>query len=448
MDATIYAVIIGNWDREIQGVVGHSNIVFGKQAAAYGFDGIVPEAVVHPGSVGELSEVIRIAHGRRLAVIPRGAGTKMGIGYPPTRADLILALNRLDKIGEYTPDDMTVTTDAGVTLGVLQDRLNSKGQFLPLDPPYSRATTVGGTLATNASGPSRCAYGTARDYLIGIKVVQPDGKVTSFGGKVVKNVAGYDLQKLYIGSLGTLGVIVEANFKVCPQPEASATLIVPLPDLELVGRISEGLVDSDLSPTMVELIGSTMVQRILLDDVAHTGNQLVISFEGVKEAVAWQVEQAQAMVRDLDAFASDPLHGESATRLRASVRELPARADVSFACRANLLPSMVVRFCKKAECIIDKVDVAGGITAHAMDGIVYVLMWDVPLHGVTELVNSLLRVAIHCGGNMTVERAPAEIKDKLPVWGAVRDDFKLMGLIKEKMDPSRILNPGRFVAGI
>ncbi|HEX2171477.1 MAG TPA: FAD-binding oxidoreductase, partial [Dehalococcoidia bacterium] len=191
-------------------------------------DGVRPAIVCRPGSAAEVGEALAIAQGHSAAVAPTGGATKLGLGNPPRRLDILLALDALIGIVDYSPADLTVTCRAGTVWRDLQAHLAAHGQFVPIDPPFADRATVGGVLATNSYGPSRIGYGTARDHLIGVAVANPDGAVTRAGGKVVKNVAGYDLNKLYIGSLGTVGVIVEATWKLLPVPVASATLLFSL----------------------------------------------------------------------------------------------------------------------------------------------------------------------------------------------------------------------------
>ncbi|MBF8286481.1 MAG: linked oxidase-like protein, partial [Dehalococcoidia bacterium] len=186
--------------------------------AAFAVDGLTPQAAVAPSSYEQVAAVMRYAHAEGLAVIPWGGGAHIHVGNVPARYDIALGLSRLNAVVEHEPADLTATVQAGMTLSELQGRLGGAGQLLPLDPPGGERATIGGILAANASGPWRHAFGSARDMTIGLRVVTAEGRITRAGGRVVKNVAGYDLCKLYIGSLGTLGVIVEATFKVASLP--------------------------------------------------------------------------------------------------------------------------------------------------------------------------------------------------------------------------------------
>src|SRR3990172_741034 len=190
--------------RHLESIVGAKGLLPPERPDAFAVDGLTPQAAVAPASYEQAAEVMRYAHAEGLAVIPWGGGTHIHVGNLPRRYDIALSLSRLNAVVEHEPADLTTTVQAGMTLSELQGRLGAAGQLLPLDPPGGERATIGGILATNASGPWRHAFGGARDMTIGLRVVTAEGRITRAGGRVVKNVAGYDLCKLYIGSLGTL----------------------------------------------------------------------------------------------------------------------------------------------------------------------------------------------------------------------------------------------------
>src|SRR5581483_8682706 len=192
----------------------------------YTIDGVLPRLMVTPPTINDLAQVIALANEHNLTVAARGGGSSMNLGGLPDRIDVLIETNKLTALLEHESPDLTCHVEAGITLADLQARLAAKGQRLALDPPNAQQATIGGLLASNASGPKRLRYGAARDLVIGLRVVQANGEIASSGGRVVKNVAGYDLNKLYIGSLGTLGIIVEANFKLHPLPAAERTLLL------------------------------------------------------------------------------------------------------------------------------------------------------------------------------------------------------------------------------
>ncbi|MCZ6891711.1 MAG: FAD-binding oxidoreductase [Chloroflexi bacterium] len=191
----------------------------------YTVDGRIPTAVAIPSGEEQLASVLAFASREGLSVVPRGSGSLGTLGNPPQNVDIVLATTGLEPLIDHRPDDLTVTVSAGVTLGALRERLAASGQWLPLDPPLAPRRTIGGILATDLSGPLSLSQGIARDLVIGMRVAGPDGEVTKSGGRVVKNVTGFDLAKLHIGALGTLGVILEASFKVWPLPSADTTQV-------------------------------------------------------------------------------------------------------------------------------------------------------------------------------------------------------------------------------
>ena len=198
----------------------------------YVIDGQAPDAVVQPQDRQQVAEVVRWAQQENVAVFPRGGGVHVSLGNPPGKRGVVLDLSQCNRILDFQPSDLTATVEAGVTLDALQQHVAGGGKFLPLESPLSNAATIGGILAANVTGPLRSSVGLPREWLIGIGVVNAQGLETKAGGKVVKNVTGYDLDKLYTGSLGTLGIIVEATFKLAPLATESGALMVVLPSMQ------------------------------------------------------------------------------------------------------------------------------------------------------------------------------------------------------------------------
>ena len=222
-------------------------------ATQFVIDGQAPEAVVYPTSLEEVSRLLKEANENGRALSPVGHGAFLHLGGVPKRYEQALCTTGLSAIVDYQPTDMTITVGAGLSLAQLQAILGENGQWLPLDPPCPERATVGGVIAANLNGPARFSQGTVRDFLIGIKVVRADGTLIKGGGQVVKNVAGYDLPKLYCGSFGTLGVIVEATFMIRPRPEAQTTLVLTFPSAEKAGEVGLKLTGSDMQPFFLEL---------------------------------------------------------------------------------------------------------------------------------------------------------------------------------------------------
>src|SRR5919199_4642659 len=208
----------------LESVVGRANLLTNAAVVEYAIDGVRPVMVVLPSDEAQIAEVLRLASEHQATVFPRGGGSHTFMGQTPSHVDLVLSVQHLQRQLAYEPADLTTTVQAGMRFCELQRTLGGHGQFLALDPPVTATTTLGGVVATNVSGPRRFLYGTARDVLLGVAVITVDGKRTKAGGRVVKNVTGYDLNKLYIGSLGTLAVIVALTCKLHPLPPGELTL--------------------------------------------------------------------------------------------------------------------------------------------------------------------------------------------------------------------------------
>src|SRR5436190_8726846 len=259
-------------------IVGNENVHAATAADAVA--GVQPKLVIEPGTARELAEILRLSNEAGLAVIPRGNGTKLGWGNSPARADLILSTVRMTEIIEHAWADLTVTVEAGCTIQRLQETLGQHGQRLALDPLWPEKATVGGVLSTNDSGALRLRFGALRDLIIGVTIALPDGTLASSGGKVVKNVAGYDLPKLVTGSLGTLGVITRAVFRLHPLPRNARTLTIMATDANDMQRIILAILDARLAVTAVQ---------------ARPGNEIDILLEGTQNGIASQ----EATIREI-----------------------------------------------------------------------------------------------------------------------------------------------------
>jgi len=383
--------------------------------ARYAVDGLRPAFVVSPSAPEDVGPTLAAANDVGAAVLPFGAGTQMALGMPPERYDLALDLRRLDRVIEYEPADLTVTVEAGIRLDELQRRLGEHGQWLPLDLPH---VTVGGLLATNASGPARHAHGTARDLVIGMTVVLADGSLVKSGGRVVKNVAGYDMAKLHIGALGTLGVIVQASFKVAPLPARTAV-------------VSAGAAFSRLMSINDRLVaGRLPVQALLLKkDAALSDWSLVARFAGGGGAV-------ERALRDATALAP------GATPAGEEHLDPPASAqNAALIVHASVPPNA-------GSSVYEALAALGAsVLAYPTVGVVYGAWADAGAVTPEALID-LRRRCVAAGGALVLERAAADLKRHVDVWGAPRADFSLMLRLKEELDPRRVLNPGRYLGGL
>ena len=405
-------------------------------------DGFVPQTVLRPHGVAVLADQVREAAAAGTALYPVGGGTMLDYGLPPTKPGSAVDLRGLDRVIDYPARDMTITVEAGITIARLRDVLKAEGQQLPVDVPFPDRATVGGAVATNASGPRRFGHGTLRDYVIGISIINDRGEEVKGGGRVVKNVAGYDLMKLYTGSLGTLGIISQVTLKVKPLPEATAAVAVPCPPAMLDTLLNRVLPATATRPTMIGVANTPAAERL---GSRATDFVVVLGFEEKATTVAWQVErlgrELPAEVRTTDS----EFQGDLATLLIQKWADFPLTNPHGLTFKANVVPAATAEFVRRA----DAIDPRPALIAHAGNGIVYGhLPGDLGPERAKAILDDLIRLAGERAGNVVVQRCPPAWKAVVPVWGRSTPDRALMRAVKDKMDPGRVFNPGRFVDGI
>ena len=440
----------------LQKIVGKAGVIQApKKLKDCAVDGLVPKAIVCPKNEKEIAKVLIFANANKMSVVPRGSGTKMAAGGVPRKVDLVLSMSKLNRVVDYDKANLSLSVQAGITLDALQKKLakGRKGNFLPLDPPFTEKATIGGIVATNSSGPKRYFYGTARDMLLGIKAVSPSGDIVSFGGKTMKNVSGYDMTKLMIGTWGGLGIITEITTKLLPLPEASATLLISFGDLEAAGKYIRKIVHSILLPSAVELISGAAAERL----GEKSKYLLALSLEGVVEAVARQVSEISDTSKKEGAKGVKVLKGAKEKAFWLHVRDfgngLAKKYGSPVILKSNFVISKHVELMARCEKITETAGVRAAFICHAGNGILYTYILEKPgagakLNGLIEVIGRLTLEAVKDEGNLVVESCPLEMKGKISVWGQPRHDQILMRRLKEKMDPGGVLNPGRFVGGI
>ena len=413
--------------QDLQNIVGENNVH--EATAEDGVGGVTPSLVVEPGSVEEISAVMKLASREGLAVCPRGGGTKTDLGAPPRSVDLVIGLGRMDEIIEHVPGDQVVRVQAGVKLETLQEKLAEADQMLALDPP-ERGATVGGVVAANASGPRRFRYGTVRDLIIGITVVLADGTVAKAGGKVVKNVAGYDLGKLFTGSLGTLGVIADCNFRLHPRPDSARTMAVEVDTPQAARDAAQAIVHSQVEATAIELHwdGETKLVSVLLESIPG-------GIEAKEERARFLLEPF-GEVRTLTDEEGDNLGPLD-----------PPPAGDAVAVKISAPPAELAAALESVLDAAERRDVGVRFAGHAGTGVTFA-----GLSGeegsLVEVVQEVRDIWTRRGGSVVVRSAPPSFKEKLDVWGPAGDYGGLLRRVKEKFDPGYAMNPGRFVGGL
>lgn len=437
---------------ELKGIVGDTGILPEEQVTAYTFDGYTPKVVVLPASVQEMQDVLQFAAKQGLSVMPAGAGTKLGIGNLPEKVDVLLSTTSLNSVVEYEPADLTVTVEAGIRLKDLQTELAKHRQYLAMNPPYADRCTIGGIVATNTSGSFRLRHGTARNQVLGLRVIRADGTVVKSGGKVVKNVAGYDLNKLYIGAFGTLGVITEVTLKLSPIPVRQAVLTADFQNVQDAVDTGLGIVGSQTLPMFVNLcINANLIQEGTEFFTNESKLTLVVGFGGDPETVSWQLTQGQGIVEQNGAIGVTVIEDESQQHLQEAVQEFPAdnRNTEIVTVKLNLKRTDIAGIASQ---IVDA-DWARNVQIMALlgSGVLYFtipVVSDTDLQTLADALTQLRQSVMAVQGNLIIEIAPPELKRRIDVWGSVEGTLRLMKQIKAKFDPEGLLNPGRFVSSI
>ena len=427
-------------------IVGAEHVRPGASEPAYAVHGRVAPLVAFPGRVAEVSRVLALAWDRRLGVVPAGQGNRLGWGGMPRRMDLVLALARLDRILVHQPADLTMSVEAGVTLGAVNRALAPHGQLLPLDPARAARSTIGGLIATAAAGPYRARYGTMRDLLLGVTAVRADGTVIRGGGRVVKNVTGYDIPKLLVGALGTLAVVVEAHLRLHPAPAEERSWLYGFPGPEAALAAAMALADTPVAVSRLELL-----DRSTLETVGHAeppDAALAVTIGGVAAAVRAQGERvAEVCVGGGGRVVTlnDRAHPEWWTAVSDST--WPTAPATTLALRIGTRPGDLVKALRGLDAALGD-GVARRATAEVLNGVLHAVLEGVPAEATAPLLERIRRGLAPVEGTCVVEHAPAEASGALDFWGSVGPALPAMRRLKAALDEPGLLNPGRFVGGI
>lgn len=410
-------------------------------------DGLGPLPVVRPATAAEVGDEVRRAAAAGGAVYPVGGQTLLDVGLPPSQDGVALDVTGLNAVIDYPARDMTITVQAGIRMADLQRLLAAEGQRLPIDVPAADRATLGGTIAANVSGPRRLGAGTMRDYVIGITTVNDEGQETKAGGRVVKNVAGYDFCKLHTGALGTLGIITQVTLKVRPVPESQALLT-----FGCGGHTLEGLLDrlhgSRTRPMCLDLVNARAAERLRAAAGVTLPRQpwvLVVGFEDSEPAVNWQIQQLIREVTDAGVHGVEALAGTSAAPLWQALAEGSHATAGALSLKANLLPGRLAAWCLLADAQPGAWELHGQAGSGIVRGTATATL---TLETTRPLLDRLAAEAAAAAGYLTLPRCPTAWKRELPVWGRPRDDVWLMRRVKDQLDPRHLFNPGRFVGGI
>jgi len=416
-------------------------------------DGVDVSGEETPESPQELARIMKEVHdaGKPMAAV--GSGTKLHLGNPLRAACVAMRTRRLSGIVEYEPDNLTVSVLAGTPLRELQETLRAHNQFLPLDPPLAERATLGGIVACNSSGPLRFRYGTVRDMLIGIGIVHADGTATKAGGKLVKNVSGYDMCKLYAGSLGTLGIFSDLTFKVQPRSDAVATVMLGYASLRQAFEATQALLRADLAPDTLEaLSGAAFAQ--LTGDAPVAPWILLVRFGESDCAVRWQVDSLRGIASASGGTIANALgtkESEEFWQRAASARE-SCDSDEPLLVKCSVMYKSAPDTGQFMADLGDRLQARTLLYCHCGSYILYGRYeWPQGACSAEALLREIAALRRYCaaaGGHAVVEKIRSDVKRSLDVWGYEGQAIDLMRRIKNEFDPNGLLNPGRFVGGI
>jgi glycolate oxidase FAD binding subunit len=450
------------------------------QLALYAIGSMTPGAVVRPGSVAEVAELVKFAAAEKLGIVPAGSLTKLSMGLPPRKYDLAVDMTRLNRVLAYDPGDMTLSVEPGILLADVATLLAEHRQFIPLAAPFHELATIGGTIASGVDGPLRQMYGTARDCVLGTEFVTGDGVIAKSGGRVVKNVAGYDLHKLMIGSLGTLGILTKINFRTFPAPSNVRVFVGGFARaaqaLDTRARVAQSplrpLTMEIVSPGAAEMLGSAIAAQVSpgesgWDGLLATTNWIfAASFAGNDKALDRYERELRQMATDSGTARAEIFGAAQALAALRRVREfIPIAIESSPAAtimKLSVLPARMQEILESAA----GANESNAIESHSAKtrglrwaalargvGVIYIALLpdsaeDEARQRVAAVSEEILQSCAAAGGEGSIPWCPAPWKSSLKVWGLPRGDFEHMRSLKQIFDPRGVLAPGRFVGGI
>ena len=472
---------------ELIDMVGRESVtVEPDRLSEFRVDHLTPKAVVFPKNTGQVSNVVRLAHANNLSLFPRGSGTQMAMGNPPKRVDLVVCTSKMNHIIDVDTANLTITVEAGVKFRDIQARLATQedrcylpledlgteadevicsdrshsGSFLPIDPPQADRATIGGIIATNAAGPRRLLYRMPRDLILGVRMVAPTGDILGSGGKTVKNVSGYDVSKLAVGSLGSLGVICEMTFKLLPLPEKMETLLFSFKSFDAASAFANSIFDTPLLPAAVEVMTATAYSYLFMKgipDFSTAAFAVAVALEGFVPAVARMATEMTDMARSRGALANGSLQDHQHQSFWLAMSNLESALGDGhpglITLKVNSPISEWTAMINTLESAFSKANLPYALQAHAGNGVCLAHLLldgsdDETMKKAVDAVNRLSSLFSEKDGSLVVQTAPSQWKEGLNIWGEPGSAFPVMKRLKEKIDPLGIMNPGRFVGGL
>lgn len=472
--------------KDLSGSIGEAFVKIDPgTTSAYAVDGLKPAAVVFPKNAGEVSEVVKYANRENLSVVPWGSGTKMNMGNPPRRLDLVVCTSRMNHMKDVDTANLTLTVEAGVKFRDIQARLateedrcyipledltteaddlicsdrENKGAFLPIDPPFSDRATIGGIIATNSSGPRRLLYNNPRDVIIGVRFVSPTGDIVGLGGKTVKNVSGYDVSKLMVGSMGSLGILCDMTLRLLPLPERMETLIISFDSIDGVSEFSNRVFETQLLPAAVEVLNRGAFDLLGIEsggDFTPSRYIAAIGLEAYSEAVDRMKKEMLEMAAACGAGGNLPLqedlHGSFWLKVGNLMLSAAEKNTGLLALHLNYQISNWKEIFENTEQTLAAANIPHTFLVHTGIGVCKLNLLlsgedKDQMNQAVEIVDAIRALCVKAGGNAAVHNAPVDVKTRLKIWQE-GPDIHLIKRVKEQLDPAGIMNPGRFVGNL
>lgn len=460
-----------NFVARLESAFGASQVVADpKVCAQFAVDEIIPSAVANPTSAEQVAEVVRFAAREKLALIPCGHRTKLAIGMPPSGYDIALDMTALNQIAHYDPGDLTVSVDAGANFNDLAAPLYKQKQFLPLSVPFYFESTIGGIIASGVDSSLRHSYGTARDFLIGAEFVDGAGRLCKSGGRVVKNVTGYDLHKLLIGSLGTLAVITRLNFRTFPAAPSSLGFVISFGAHEDALAFSKLVESTALRPVSIDLVSPQLMQLFL--EAEKNGPEspaaplqgkfpadswhLCVSVEGTPEVCERASREFDRLVKSSEAKHSQLVtlnESEGADLWHYIGQAIPLLLEASPSAaifKISTLPARLTALLQQLQVLADRASLPHATLARACGVLYFALLPNsgdhASLQRLSEAASRIFSLCASENASASLPWCPTALKRSVNIWGMPRPDFALMRRLKSAFDPQNIFAPGRFLS--
>jgi glycolate oxidase len=448
---------------ELRDIVGEDNVLTSPEdLLCYAYDATVleelPDLVVLPAARDEVAAVVRLASRYRVAIVPRGAGTNLAGGTIPSQGGIVLSMTRMTRILEIDTINMVAVVEPGVVTGRLQSEVAKKGLYYPPDPASLKATTIGGNVAMNAGGPHALKYGVTSDYVMGLEVVLPPGQVIRTGGKAIKNVTGYNLTQLFVGSEGTLGVVTEILLRLIPQPQSSGSVLAAFSELDDAATLVNRILTGGVTPAVIEIMDNMTVQTV--EDYLQSGLPreaaalLLIQVDGVREAVQEELKTVAALCHDNEAtlveVASTKEEEDALWKARQSIspsltRVRPNKLGEDICVPREAIPQTV----RRIQEISHRHDLPIVIFGHISDGNLHPnILFDrqdaQEMERVEAAVADIFAAAVQVGGTLSGEHGVGLLKKPYLRLDLPPETIEVMRSIKRTLDPDNIMNPGKI----